>query len=260
MTAPLRLFAFHCGGDRSDLAIFDPFDPDVGTKVYAPYFFYLVQHPEGNVLFDTGVHPAMRTDPHSRLGEAADSFAVEMSSEDDVVSQLAKLALTPADVEHVVQSHLHFDHAGGLEFFPHATVYVQRRELQFAYWPAVYQRGIYIRADFDHPLRWNELDGEHDVFGDGAVTIVPTPGHTPGHQSLLVRLGGQSVLLMADSTYLLAKMRQRLLPAVVWSPDAMVASWARIEELERRHGAQLVCTHDLDFRGRVPLAPGAWYE
>lgn len=228
--------------------------------MYAPYFFYLVQHEDGNVLFDTGPHPALLTDPYSRLGEAAASFAVEMAPDDDVVSQLAKLGLDPTDVAHVVQSHLHFDHAGGLEFFPHATIYVQRRELQFAHWPAVYQRGVYLRPDFDHPLQWKELEGEHDIFGDGRVVIVPTPGHTPGHQSLLVRLEGQPVVLMADASYLLVKMRERLLPAVVWSPDAMVASWERIEELERRYGAQLICTHDLDFREKVRLAPEQWYE
>jgi N-acyl homoserine lactone hydrolase len=255
-----RLFAFHCGGDRSDLAFFDPFDADVGTKVYAPYFLYLVEHPQGRVLFDSGLHPAMRTDPRARLGDAADAIAVEMDADDDVVSQLAKLSLSPADIEHVVQSHLHFDHAGGLEFFPDATVYVQREELRFAHWPAVYQRDLYLRADFDHPLRFLELDGERDLFGDGSVVVFPTPGHTPGHQSLLVRLGGRTVVLMADATYLLKKMRERLLPAVVWSPDAMVSSWERIEDLERRHAAELICTHDLDFRENVRLAPEEWYE
>jgi N-acyl homoserine lactone hydrolase len=256
----MRLYAFHCGGDRSDRAIFDPFDPDVGTKIYAPYFFYLVQHPHGNVLFDSGVHPAMRDDPHGRLGEAADAIVVEMAPDDDVVSQLGKLGLKPRDIDHVVQSHLHFDHAGGLEFFPEATIYVQRSELSFAYWPAVYQRGMYIRADFDHPLRWKELDGEYDMFGDGRVVLIPTPGHTPGHQSMLVRFDDEPIVLLSDATYMMEKMRQRLLPAILWNPDAMVASWERVEDIERRLGARLICTHDVDFRETMKLAPGEWYE
>jgi N-acyl homoserine lactone hydrolase len=256
----LRLWAFHCGGDRSDRAIFDPFDPDVGTKIYAPYFFYLVQHPEGNVLFDSGVHPDLRDDPHGRLGEAAEAIVVEMGPEDDVVNQLRKIGLEPGDVQHVVQSHLHFDHAGGLEFFPDATVYVQRRELSFAYWPSVYQRGIYIRADFDHPLHWKELEGEYDMFGDGSIVLIPTPGHTPGHQSMLVRLSEQPILLLSDVTYLMEKMRQRLLPAILWSPDDMVASWELVEDIERRLGARLICTHDVDFRETMRLAPEEWYE
>jgi N-acyl homoserine lactone hydrolase len=262
MTAPtMRLYAFHCGTERSDWAVFDPFDPRVGEKILSPYFFYLVQHPAGWVLIDTGLHPALRTDPHSRLGAAADSFSVvRLTEDDDVVSRLATLGLVPRDVQHVVQTHLHFDHAGGLEAFPHATVYVQASELPFAFWPPVYQRGIYVRADFDHPLRWKELDGEHDLFGDGRILLIPTPGHTAGHQSVLLHLDGGSVILIADAHYLVEKMRQRLLPSVVWNPDAMVRSWRRLEDLEERHGAELISTHDPDFERTVRLAPDAWYE
>ena len=256
----MRLYALHCGGDHCDLAVLDPFDPAVGTKVYDPYFCYLVQHPDGNVLFDTGVHPDAWRDPASRLGEAADAFELVMAPDDDIVSKLALVGLAPADVEHVVQSHLHFDHAGGLAFFPDATVYVQRAELEFAFSPPVYQRSIYVPADFEGVTGWRELAGEHDLFGDGRVVAVPTPGHTPGHQSLLVRLDGGAVLLLADATYSLEKMRERLLPAVVWSPDAMVASWELVEEIEREEQAELICTHDLQFRSRVRVAPERWYE
>ena len=83
-----------------------------------------------------------------------------------------------------------------------------------------------------------------------------TPGHSRGHQSLLVKLdSGRTVFLLADATYLLAKMRERALPGVLWSPDAMVASWERIEALEREHDAMLIATHDLDYRERIKLAP-----
>lgn len=256
----MRLYAFHCGGDRTDRAFYDPLDPDVGTKIYAPYFLYLVQHERGNVLFDSGIHPAIRTDPASRLGAAADSITVELRPDDHVAGQLAKVGLRPTDVETVVQSHLHFDHAGGLEFLTHATVLVQRAELPFAYWPPIYQREYYLRADFDHDLCWKELDGDHDVFGDGSIVVLATPGHTPGHQSLLVRLPGRPVVLMSDATYLMEKMRERRLPSCLWNPDEVVRSWERLEELERTESALLVCTHDTHFRERVPLAPDAWFE
>ena len=67
----------------------------------------------------------------------------------------------------------------------------------------------------------------HDVFGDGAVTIIPTPGHTPGNQSVCVELPSGPLVLAADASYLDAAMRARRLPGVVWNPDAMVASWVR---------------------------------
>jgi N-acyl homoserine lactone hydrolase len=261
MSGPLRVYALHCGGDLSDWAVFDPFDERVGTKAYNPYFMYVVTHPHGTVLFDSGVHPQMGTDPVARLGPAAASFAVQMTADDHIERRLATIGMTATDIDLVVQSHLHFDHAGGLEWLTHAPILVQREELNFALDPPVYQRLIYVAADFQHNLHWQQLDGDHDVFGDERVVVLSTPGHTRGHQSLMVRLdGGQTIILLADAAYLLAKMRERALPAVVWSPDAMVASWERIEALEREHDAALYCTHDLDFRERMKMAPEEWYE
>jgi N-acyl homoserine lactone hydrolase len=257
----MRLYALHCGGDLMDWAAFDPFDERAGTKVYNPYFMYLITHPRGNVLFDSGVHPQMGTDPEARLGPAAAAFEARVAPEDQVVQRLEALDLTPGDIDLVVQSHLHFDHAGGLEWLTHAPILVQREELSFAFYPPVYQRDIYVRADFDHDLNWRQLEGDHDVFGDGRLIVLSTPGHTRGHQSLMVHLdSGRTVILLADAAYLLAKMRQRAIPGVVWSPDAMVSSWERIEALEREHEAMLIATHDLDFRERLKLAPDGWYE
>jgi glyoxylase-like metal-dependent hydrolase (beta-lactamase superfamily II) len=256
----VRLYAFHGGGEFADISMFDPFHPEVGTRVEVPYFFYLVQHPQGNVLFDTGAHPALATEPRSRIGAAADAFEVAMEESDGVVAQLATVGLEPRDVEHVAHSHLHYDHAGGIEFFPHASFYVQRRELQFAHWPPVYQRELYVRADFDHAVRWVELTGEHDIFGDGRVVLVPTPGHSAGHQSLLVRLDGTTVILLADAAYSPRNLELRALPGIVWSPDAMVDSWERLERLRDRHDAELLFTHDLDWREKTRVAPDQWYE
>ncbi len=244
------------------MSAFDPFDENLAEIINIPYFFYLVDHPEGRVLFDSGAHPAFITDPRSRLGDAADQWQIEMRPNDDVVSQLATLGVSTSDISHVALSHLHYDHAGGVEFFPEATFYVQREELPFAYWPPVYQRGVYVRKDFDHPVAWKELRGRYDVFGDGSVVLFPTPGHTPGHQSMLVRLDGRPVILIGDAAYLPGKMRDRILPAasLVWSPDAMVHSWEEIEDLERQHDAELLFTHNLHWEGNTKIAPDEWYE
>jgi N-acyl homoserine lactone hydrolase len=257
----MKLYALHCGGDEMDWAAFDPFDERAGTKVYNPYFMYVITHERGNVLFDTGVHPQMATDPEARLGPAAASFDARIGPQDHIEARLATIGLTPRDIDLVVVSHLHFDHAGGLEWLTHAPILIQGEELRFARNPPVYQRLIYVPGDFEHDLKWRELDGDHDVFGDGRVVALSTPGHSRGHQSLIVRLdSGRTVILLADATYLLSKMRERALPAVLWSPDAMVASWERIEELEQEHEAMLIATHDLDYRERLKLAPDGWYE
>lgn len=257
----LRVYAFHGGGEIADMSVFDPFHPDVGTKVEIPYFFYVVAHPDGNVLFDTGGHPALVTDPRSYLGEAADAFEVTMEEGDDAVGQLKTAGFEPGDVHHVVLSHLHYDHAGGIEFFLHAPFYVHQTELKFAHWPPVYQREIYVRADFDHPVNWIELEGEHDLFDDGRVVIFPTPGHTAGHQSLLVRLDEErALILVADAAYLPRNIDEQVLPGIVWSPDAMVSSWRRIRELQHRHNAELLFTHDLEWPEKTRVAPEQWYE
>lgn len=257
----MRLYLLHCGGDLMDWAAFDPFDERAGTKVYNPYFMYLIMHPRGNVLFDSGAHPQMGTDPEARLGAAAAAFDARITPDDHIERRLAAIDLTPADIDLVIQSHLHFDHAGGLEWLTHAPVLIQREELSFAFYPPVYQRDIYVRGDFDHDLDWRPLEGDHDVFGDGRLIAFPTPGHTRGHQSLMVHLdSGQTVILLADAAYMLSKMRDRAIPGIVWSPDATVSSWERIESLERQHDAMLIATHDLDFRERLKLAPDGWYE
>ena len=256
----LKLYALHCGGDMMDLALFDPFDRGAGTKVYNPYFMYVVTHPQGTVLFDCGAHPDLGTNPESRLGEAAADFEMRLSPDDRVERRLASIGMTAHDIDLVIQSHLHFDHAGGLAWLTHAPILVHREELEFARNPPVYQQLIYVQADFAMDLNWQELDGDHDVFGDGRVTVIATPGHTRGHQSLLVRLEGQTVFLLADAAYLIAKMRSRSLPGILWSPDAIIASWEGIEEIERREQARLMTTHELDYESSVKLAPDGWYE
>lgn len=256
----MRLYAFHIGGEVGDWALFDPFDPKVGTRVEIPYFAYLIEHSSGYVLFDTGAHPDLATNPRERLGSAADTFEIRMGPGDNVGSCLTSFGIDPRDVAHVVLSHLHYDHAGGMALLPNATFYVQTPELPFAHYPPIYQKAIYVRQDFDLPVHWRALRGECDLFNDGRLIVFPTPGHTPGHQSLLAHLDSQTVILLGDAAYHPQKMRDRILPALLWNPDALIESWDRIDDLQRKYSAQLVFTHDPDFATTTKIAPQAWYE
>lgn len=256
----MKMYAFHCGGEKTLRSVFDPFDEDCGGIIHPPYFFYLIRHPEGDVLFDCGAHPLLTTDPRGRLGDAADLYDIVMSEGDDIVTRLHSLDVDAEGIGHVVQSHLHYDHAGGLEFLAEATVYVQKEELPFAYWPPVYQKDVYVRKDFDDVRNWKALVGEYDIFNDGRLVIFPTPGHTPGHQSMLVKLESETYILAGDAVYDKEKMAHRCLPGLLWNPDAIIASWERIEELQRRHDAKLLVTHDLHWEETVRLAPEEWYE
>jgi glyoxylase-like metal-dependent hydrolase (beta-lactamase superfamily II) len=255
----VRLLAFNCGMELVDIANFDPLGPEVGRKVLSPYFFYVVEHERGHVLFDTGAGPGWTGLLDPQTAPAFDGAKIIVREGEDLLSRLASIGLAPEDVEHVALSHLHLDHAGGVGLLGGATFYVQRAELQAAFWPPVYQRAFYVREDFDHPVRWRELNGEHDLFGDGRIVLFPTPGHSVGHQSMLVRLDGGAVILVADAAYSPRNLHERRLPAIVWSPDAMVDSWERIEAIRDREDAELIYTHDLGWREGTRLAPEAWY-
>ncbi len=255
----MKLYSFKCGGDLADKALQDPLDDEVGTKIYEPWTCYVVDHPQGPVLFDTGITSEILTDPKGVLGPWGDMFELHMTEADTILALLATIGLEPASIPKVVMSHLHHDHAAALPLFRHAEIYVQEEELRFAHNPPVYQANAYVPAQFEGDYRWNLLDGERDLFGDGRIVLFPTPGHTPGHQSARIALDNQVVLILFDATYSLEKMRQRLLPGILWSPDALVASWDVIDEMAAQHSAVMLSTHDPDV-DRVRWAPGAWYE
>jgi Metallo-beta-lactamase superfamily len=147
----LQIYALCCGYLEFDRQIFFP-DQALGTRMTIPVASYLLLHPQGQVLFDTGVHCQAIRDPIRRLGERrATRFTVRSQVGDDVVSQLALIGMRPADITHVINSHFHFDHCGGNEFFPQATFLVQRREMARARGPD----NPYDPQDFDHPLTYH---------------------------------------------------------------------------------------------------------
>ena len=222
-----------------------------------PVLRFLVDHPRGRLLFDTGVHCQARVDPVGRLGpERVKRLTVKSQAGDDVVPQLARLGFGPGDVHYVANSHLHFDHCGGNEFFPRATFLVQRPELEAARRPGFVPGFNPSPIDFDHPLDYRMLDGEHDVFGDGAVVLLPTYGHTPGHQSLQVRAGKDAhVVCASDACYTRENMDRDVLPHILWNPAVMRDSLAALRALRDRAGATLVYGHDPAQWETIPRAP-----
>jgi glyoxylase-like metal-dependent hydrolase (beta-lactamase superfamily II) len=160
----------------------------------------------------------------------------------------------PAKIDLMINSHFHFDHVGGNALIPNATMLVQRREWDAGMDPDAAEKRGFNPRDFDlgHQLRL--IDGEHDVFGDGSVVCLPTYGHTPGHQSLKLRLPGGDVVLAADSCYFCQTLRERRLPRYVYDREAMLASLDRLEALERG-GASIFFGHDPEFWATVPQAP-----
>jgi N-acyl homoserine lactone hydrolase len=239
----VRVFAFTCGWLSSPLGLF--LRGEHG-RVRAPVPAYLIEHPRGRVLFDTGLHPDVRRDAHARLGPIADVFVPEYGADEDVAARVRALGADPARVDVVVLSHLHFDHAGGLAAIPNARVVVQRREWEAGRDADLAAALSFTRRDFDCGHDVVPVDGEHDLFGDGRVVCLPTHGHTPGHQSLRLRLdSGRVVVLTADACYLRRTLEADHLPPLVFDPDAMLASLGRLRAL-RDGGARLVFGHEPD--------------
>jgi glyoxylase-like metal-dependent hydrolase (beta-lactamase superfamily II) len=216
---------------------------------------YLIVHPKGTALFDTGLHPACQHDPAARVGaRVAGLFGFDFHPGEDIGARLATLDRDATRIDLIISSHLHFDHVGGNALVPNAKVIVQRREWQAGFDADIAAQRGFDRKDFDLGHKVIEVDGEHDVFGDGTVVCLPTYGHTPGHQSLKLRLAGGEVVLAADACYFCRTLRERRLPQFVHDRAEMHASLDRLAALEAG-GARIFFGHDAEFWAAVPQAP-----
>jgi N-acyl homoserine lactone hydrolase len=248
----LRLFAFTCGRLKGDLGYL--MEGGEG-RVELPIPAYLIEHPKGTMLFDTGMHPDCQRDPAARVSRrAVELFSFQYNPGEEISARLKAIGRDPALIDLIVNSHFHFDHVGGNALIPNATMVVQRREWEAGVDPDMAAQRGFNRRDFDLGHKITLLDGEHDVFGDGNVVCLPTYGHTPGHQSLKVRLGSGEVVLAADSCYFCRTLRERRLPQNVYDRAAMLASLDRLAGLERA-GARIFFGHDGEFWNSVPQAP-----
>jgi N-acyl homoserine lactone hydrolase len=248
----LKLFALTCGHLTGDLGRL--MEGGEG-RAELPIPAYLIEHPKGTALFDTGMHPECQRDPASRLGQrVAGLFSFHYRLGEEISARLEAIDRDPARVNLIVNSHFHFDHVGGNGLVPNAVMVVQRREWEAAMDPDIAAKHGYSRADFDLGHKVMQIDGEHDLFGDGSVVCLPTYGHTAGHQSLKVGLASGDVVLAGDACYFCRTLRERRLPRRVHDREAMLAS---LDELARREaaGARIFFGHDGEFWKTVPQAP-----
>lgn len=227
---------------------------------------YLLEHPTaGPVLVDTGMHASIARGRGRESARNLGPVGVMMSRHarmrpaQTAAAQLRARGVDPEEIGLVVMTHLHFDHASALSDFPNATVLVDDRE-----WRAAWARGSslsgYSTAQLDPRPRYRTIDFSApsvnvrgpferaaDVFGDGALTLASTPGHTAGHLSLIARLNGCEALLTADAAYTLATIRAGERPWLTHDYQAFEHSLRQIQAYDRENPEAIVIPgHDLE--------------
>ena len=250
-----RMYVLECGESRTeDVSVWSP-GVDAGVPREFSDNCYLIRHGLHWLLWDSGIADAIASKPD---GVVAGGGILRLFVRRTLASQLEALNLAPTDVTHVAFSHFHGDHVGNANLFTAATVLVQRAEYELAFGPdpakAGYAPALYSRLK-DNPTV--QLDGDHDVFGDGSVVILSTPGHTPGHQSLLVRLPKQgAVVLSGDMAHFRENWEARRVPARNFDREQSLRSMARVADLLAAESAVLWINHDRAQSDAMPRIPG----
>ena len=224
-----------------------------GQKVSLSCNAYLIQRKGDWILWDTGIDDSIfKEDGGKIIAHGLRGMVVR-----PIQSQLADLGLSPKDISIVILSHAHFDHVGNASLFKNARWFVQREEHtamfgqnfeDYGYIPALYKELKNSKIEL--------MDGDLDIFGDGSVQVISTPGHTPGHCSLLVRLAKKGpVLLSADVAHYKYNMVHHAVPQFNSDQDLSVKSMKKVEVILRNENAQLWLNHDIVQTGTIPHSP-----
>jgi N-acyl homoserine lactone hydrolase len=215
---------------------------------------YLIQHDRGLFLWDTGI-----SDANSRMPAGQPNGTMNFRRSKTLLSQLAEIGVTPAQIAYVAFSHSHPDHTGNAMLFPSSTVIIQQAEYDAAMAPpqdpsapatALHER---LRSSLVR-----RISGDYDVFGDGSIMLLSTPGHTPGHQAALVRLPKRgNVILSGDAVHFQTNWDNMRVPGFNFNKEQSLASMQRIKAVMEREHAELWINHEKTQTDRMPKAPTA---
>lgn len=198
----------------------------------------LIEHPKGLVLWDTGLPDALAAEK-----DGIQNWIFHLRHQQTVQSQLKNLGYTPDDIDYLVFSHMHVDHTGNANLFSSATLVLQEAEYQAAFLsnerPMNYED---YRALADSEVI--RVEGDHDLFGDGRLMLISTPGHTPGHQSLLLDTGKQKLLLSGDISYTMDHFEHEGIPTFNYNADQSLQSIHKIKMMMEVHRPELWIQHD----------------
>ncbi len=250
----IRVYVIDCGTvDFSDLGLFSSGEyAGRAKKMAVPC--YLIRHPDGDMVWDAGLPDALQQMPDGLPilgGLAVARVSVTMES------QLNDLGLSSKDVEYLALSHAHFDHSGNANLFTDSTLLIHKLEHEFMFGAGV-EAGV-VDASFVEPLRNVKtvlFEREHDVFGDGSVIIIPTPGHSPGHSVLLVKLKNEGAVMFSGDLFHLAESRERaIVPAINADRELTLNSMDVFNSRVEKEDAKVIIQHDLEEFNALPKIP-----
>ncbi|MCH8505649.1 MAG: N-acyl homoserine lactonase family protein [Ectothiorhodospiraceae bacterium] len=252
-SAPLRLYAMHCGSlSLESMSMFEDTDEYTATPGDLVVPCYLIRHPEGDLIWDTGLGDQLaRHGDGVVIGEGV-TARVDVTLE----AQLRQLDLVPGDIDYVAFSHFHFDHTNNAPLFAQSTYIVNRKELDWAQGTptpfGVNLESLNVLADAKTQL----IEFDHDVFNDGSVRILQAPGHTPGHQVLMLQLtNAGTVILSGDLYHTHDNHELSRVPAINTSRAETLASIDRISRLMEKQDARLVIQHAPEDFAALPRFP-----
>jgi glyoxylase-like metal-dependent hydrolase (beta-lactamase superfamily II) len=244
-----KLYILNCGeGHASDESRWSP-GINVGKPRDVSDNCYLIRHAQGWFLWDTGIVDSIADRPPA---PPSDPAAIQWRRPKKLETQLADLGVKPDDIKFMAVSHTHPDHIGNVELFPKTMLLVQKAEYD---WPLPLGLG---RFKPEHPV--TKLEGDKDVFGDGSIRLISTPGHTPGHQSLVVKLPKTGTLVLSgDATHFMENFENRRVPAGNTDAAQTQASMQRIAGILEKEKAKLWINHDKAQSDTLKYAP-AFYD
>jgi N-acyl homoserine lactone hydrolase len=240
----MRVYVIPLGMVDVDVAKFMAAEPERGDRYTGPVAAFLVQTDDGrNILVDTGLAPEHVEHPDARLPQP--EVVVDMKPEDDIRHRLAQIGLSPSDIDTVVVTHFDFDHAGGNRFFPGAEFVVQREQYEYA----KATPGRCFPLDWDRPeLDYRLIEGDQELLP--GIELVATPGHAPGHQSVIVRglKNTGTIILAADAAHTHVEFEEeRVEPGRdPQETEALLASIRKLKRIRDAEDATLLVNHDAD--------------
>jgi len=236
---------------------------DKDRDITIPVSMWVIDHPKGLVVYDTGTNVAIADGKcKSYWAEGmCDFLKPSLRREDAIDMQLKKLGYSPDQIKVVVTSHSHLDHIGNIKMFPKAIHVIQKKELYQAWWPEKFQKGpAFVMGDFDGAARdfnYLELEGDYDLFGDGSVTVLSTPGHTLGHQSLRVRLASGKTLVLTQDAVWMKENLEGYPAGLNYSVKDYNNSIAKLKAIRDIEDGDLFMAHDQD---QYAEKGGRWYK